>query len=66
MKGGYEMEYLDCPICGVKNNEIKPCARRNENQPLSYTFRCPGCGIRAFLPEETYDRLTEAEKILTD
>jgi DNA-directed RNA polymerase subunit RPC12/RpoP len=60
------MEYLPCPICGDKRNEIKPCARKYEHQPLSYTFRCPGCGTRAFLPEDIYDRLIEAEKILTD
>ena len=60
------MEYLHCPICGEENNEIKQCARRNETQPLSYTFRCPSCGTRAFMPEEIYDRLVEEDKILTD
>jgi uncharacterized Zn finger protein len=60
------MEYLACPICGEENNEIKPCARRHEHQPLSYTFRCPNCGTRAFVSEETYDSLVEQDKILTD
>lgn len=60
------MEYIACPICGEDNNEIKPCARRNDNKPLSYTFRCPSCGTRAFVPGNIYQRLVEEEKILTD
>lgn len=60
------MEYLACPMCGEESNEIKPCARRSENHPLFYTFRCPGCGTRCFLPEEVYNKLVEQEQILTD
>lgn len=60
------MEYLPCPMCGEVNNEIKPCIRKNEHQLLSFTFRCPGCGTRAFIPEDCYDQLVAQDKILED
>ena len=60
------MEYLHCPICGEENNEIKPCARKTDHHLLSYTFRCPGCGMRAFIPEILYEKLVNEDKILVD